>query len=137
MSPRALMRFVQENPIKVPKTISLRHPNAERWLKRTRFHFLLSGEDAAVIDGWDIVPNRHLIYVDSNVLVEIVRDALDDGARLTESDGANVTIRQRDPWLVDEQRTLVERGQRMLDYAESKNVQFLIQMRERMPEAMP
>lgn len=106
-------------------------------MKRTQHSYLISGEDAAVIDGWDIVPNRHLIYVDSHILADIVRDAIEDGARLTEPDGANLTIRERDPWLVDERKTMVERGQRMLDYLQSKNVQFLIQLKEKMPEALP
>lgn len=137
LEPAALLRYLREHPIRSPKTLTLRHPAVDRWLQKTPHPFLLSGEDAALLDGWDLVPSQHLVYVDAETLAPLVHDALDAGARLAGPEASNLVVRQRDPWLVDEDRVLAERGQRLLDYLESRNVQFLIQLRERMPEALP
>lgn len=132
-----LLKHVLGNPIRPPRAATLRVPDAARWLQRTRRSFLLSGEDAAVIDGWSIVPHRHLVYVDEETFRPAIDELLDEGARLAQGDDANLTIRVRDPWLTEEPRALVERGQRLVDYMTSQNVQFLIQLREKLPGVEP
>lgn len=132
-----LIAFLRQNPLPRPKSAGFRHPQAERWLKRTKLRFLLSGEDAAVVDGWDLVPHRHLVYVEPEDLQRAVDEILDEGARVADPADANLTIRVRDPWLTEDPKAFAELGQRLLDYLESKNVQFLIQMRDKLPGVEP
>lgn len=136
-SEASLIAYLREHPIPPTKTISFRHPTPERWLKDTTVHHLLSGEDAAVIDGWDLVPHRHMAYVNLDDLQSAVDEVLDSGGRVADPDDANLTIRVGDEWLYEEPKSFVERGQRILDYLTSKNVQFLIQLRNRLPGVEP
>ncbi len=127
-----LLQFLVAHPIP-QKSVALRHPNPETWLRKPPVPVSLGGEDAAAVLGWDLVPNRHTYYVSPEDFEITVKSLLDNGARLTDADGANVTIRVRDEWLLDEPAPLVERGQRLLDYATSKNIQLLMQLREDRP----
>lgn len=129
----SLIRYLRAHPIPARKTISFRHPAADRWLKDTNIHHLLSGEDAALVDGWDLVPHRHMVYVEWDDLQPAVDDVLDTGGRVADPADANLTLRVGDEWLYEEPKNFVERGQRILDYLDSKNVQFLIQLRNRLP----
>ncbi len=130
-SDSALFQHLLDHPIPARKTINFRHPNPERWLARTRFPLLMSGEDAAVIDGWDLMPRRHLAYVDFDDLDGVATEIIAGGGRLVDSESANMVIRVGDEWLIEDPRGFVERGQRLADYMSSGNVQFLIQLRER------
>lgn len=133
----SLIRYLRAHPIQPTKTISFRHPAPERWLKETPIHHLLSGEDAAVLDGWDLVPHRHMAYVGLADLARAVDDVIDTGGRVADAEDANLTLRVGDKWLYEEPKSFVERGQRILDYLSSKNVQFLIQLRNRLPGVEP
>ncbi|MFA5860396.1 MAG: hypothetical protein WDA16_01750 [Candidatus Thermoplasmatota archaeon] len=129
----SLIRFLRENPIPQRKMITFRHPAPKRWLRETPIHHLLSGEDAAVIDGWDLVPHRHMAYIDLDDVQRAVDEILDTGGRVADAEDANLTLRVGDEWLYEEPKRFVERGQRIIDYLSSKNVQFLLQLRNRLP----
>lgn len=87
--------------------------------------FLLGGEDAAVHDGYNLVPEHHLIYIEPDHWSDVASAAKDVLARVAPASAANLTVRERDPWLTpDPTGRFVERGQRLLDYQESKHVQL-------------
>jgi hypothetical protein len=129
----SLIRYLRAHPIPQLKTIAFRHPAPERWLKDTTIDHLLSGEDAALVDGWDLVPHRHMAYVEWDDLQRAVDDVIDSGGRVADSEDANLTLRVGDEWLYEDPKSFVERGQRIMDYLSSKNVQFLIQLRSKLP----
>lgn len=120
----ALVAYLREDPIP-HKSVHFRHPNPATWIRAPPVPVSLSGEDAAAVEGFDLVPHRHLYYVHEEDLRVAVESLLASGARLTGKDDANVTLRVRDPWLLDDPAPLVERGQRLLDYEESRNIQIL------------
>jgi len=129
----SLIHYLRAHPIAQRKTIAFRHPAAQRWLLETRIDHLLSGEDAALIDGWDLVPHRHMAYVSWGDLQRAVDDIIDSGGRVANAEDANLTLRVGDNWLYEDPKSFVERGQRIIDYLASKNVQFLIQLRNQLP----
>lgn len=100
------------------------HPSPERWLANLPAPVSLSGEDAAAIEGLDVVPNRHLFYVAEADLSLLVKDLQDAGGEIVGPEEANITLRVRDDWLVDDPEPLVERGQRLLDYHDSWNLRL-------------
>lgn len=119
----AHLRTLAEGPRH--KELNLHVPNPEQFLEELQHPFLLSGEDAAVHDGYDLIPERHLLYIEPDgwdAVGETVQDVL---GKVASRSKANLTVREQDPWLVaDESRRFVERGQRSLDYQENKHVQL-------------
>lgn len=107
------------------RTLHVRHPAVERWLSRLPAPVSLSGEDAAAVDGAPLVPHRHLFYVREEDLSLVLRSLEATDGDLVAPEEGNVTLRVRDPWLMDDPAPLVERGQRLVDYLESGNVQIL------------
>jgi hypothetical protein len=57
--------------------------------------------------------------------------ALDEGGAPAPRDNANLVLKAMDPWLYEEPNGYAERGQRMLDYADSKHIQLLMGLRQR------
>ena len=124
-----LLEFLCENPI-AHKNIGFYHPNPNVWLRHPPVPVSLSGEDAAAVMGWDIVPNRHIFYIEATEVNTIVKSLLGSGGRLAEDMDQNISLRLRDKWMIDEPVPLVERGQRLVDYKESKNIQLLAGLEE-------
>lgn len=110
------------------KTIGFRVPNPEQFfaaLDTLGAGFLVSGEAAAVRDGIDLIPERHLIYVDEGAWEAVARAADETLAKIAPSSKANLTVKQADPWLCEDKTgAYVERGQRLLDYEQSNHVQL-------------
>lgn len=119
----AHLRTLAERPRH--KELNLYVPNPGQFLEEMQHPFLLSGEDAAVHDGYDLIPERHLLYIEPDgwdAVGETVQEVL---GRVAPRSKANLTVREQDPWLIaDESGRFVERGQRSLDYQENKHVQL-------------
>lgn len=114
------LRFLIANPIP-SKQFHFRVPDAAAWLAAPPAPLSVSGEDAAAVEGLDLIPHRHLLYVAPKDLERTVESLRAADADFADPDVANVTLRVRDPWLMDEPAPLVERGQRLLDYRESRH----------------
>lgn len=121
----AFLDFLRAHPIR-HKELVVDHPAPARWLAGPPPAPLsISGEDAAALEGYDLVPHRHLFYVaeeDLNLLYWSLRE---QGGEPVGPGEGNVTLRVRDPYLMDDPPPLVERGQRLLDYLESRNIHLL------------
>jgi hypothetical protein len=119
------MRALSRRP--VVKRVHFRAPNPKQWFLEFSGRYWQSGEHvAASLDGMDVVPERFLVYVAPEDFDAAVRAAHDIIARLAPAPEGNLEIRVADPWLREgEQPNVAERGQRLLDYAESKHIQLL------------
>jgi hypothetical protein len=85
----------------------------------------LTGEAAAALEGIDIVPSKIETYVRRQDAEEALESARRCFAKASSLRDANLVVYLADQWLyIDEDEALVERGQRLLDYARSENVQF-------------
>lgn len=122
----ARLRALSERPD--PKEVGFDVPNPEQFLQALEERgvpFLLGGEDAAVHDGFALVPEHHLVYIEPtqwSKIASIVRAVV---GKVAPSSASNLTVREMDPWLrADETGRFVERGQRLLDYDESTHVQL-------------
>jgi hypothetical protein len=124
-----LLEFLIQNPIP-HKRFEFFHPNPNVWLRRPPVQISYSGEDAAAVLGWNLIPNRHILYVAEKDLDILLKDLLDNGGRLSGDNESNLSIRLRDKWMIDDPSPLVERGQRLVDYRESKNIQILTGLQE-------
>lgn len=105
-----------------------RAPNPKQWHRQFDRTAWLSGEVAAAEhDGYNLVPERYLVYVDPKDWRHALQSALEIFADVAAPAQANLLIREADPWLNadDEKPFLVEKGQRLLDYASSRHVQIL------------
>lgn len=103
-------------------------PDPKQWLKAYEAPHLVSGELAAAeADHYNLRPAHVLVYVQRDHLGQAARTALDLGADVATRREANLTIRQADPWLTndDADEHLAEKGQRLLDYAENPQIQLL------------
>lgn len=118
-----LLSFLEKNRIDHQDRY-FHHPAPEEWLADLPAPVSFSGEDAAAIEGLDVVPRRHLFYVAEQDLSLLINDLLEAGGEPVGPDEATVTLRVRDDWLVDDPAPLVERGQRLLDYLDSWNVRL-------------
>lgn len=121
------LRSLAERP--EHKEIDFEVPNPDQFIQMleqdSEVGVLLGGEDAAVHDGYNLVPEHHLVYIDPGDWAEVAAAAEETLAKLAPRSGSNLTVREMDPWLTSEQTgTFVERGQRLLDYQESKHVQL-------------
>lgn len=112
-----------------PRRFAFRVPNPDQFLaaaRRSGLAYWLSGEHAAAIEGHDIVPERCIVYVRPDDMDDAVGLARSVMGRVAAPRQANVEVRLADEWLyLDPNDELVERGQRLLDYAESRNIQIL------------
>lgn len=123
----AHLRSLSERPD--PKEVHFEVPNPEQFLQvlegQLEAEVLLGGEDAAVHDGYNLVPEHHLVYVGPEGWSHAARAAEETLAKVAPRSAANLTVRETDPWLTsDASGRFVERGQRLLDYQESKHVQL-------------
>lgn len=117
------LRHLSERPPR--REVGLLVPNPDQWLRACAVPYRLSGEVVAARDGIDVVPERFLAYVREEHVDAALRAALDVMGKVAPSRQANLILRIADPWLSDgESDDVVERGQRVLDYAESPNIQL-------------
>jgi hypothetical protein len=126
---QALFRHLKSIPERPQqKGVTMRLTNPELWFRSYGGPYMASGEAvAATVDGIDVVPGRFLVYVPSfEHARQAVKAGLDVMGKLAPSSEANLEIRVGDPWLCSaEQPNVVERGQRLLDYDESRQIQLL------------
>ncbi len=103
----------------------------EAWHSRMPAPHWWSGELAAAeLDGVPLMPARVLVYVRTEDLDVCARFTIDEYyGRLAQRSDSNFTIRTRDPWLYSDVAEsggyYAEKGQRLIDYRESKNVHLL------------
>lgn len=119
-SEASLLAFLR----RFPRRVEERHfamADFESWFARPPAPVSLSGEDAAAAEGLPVVPHRHLLYAAPEDLAMLEASLRAAGAEPVARGEATVTLRVRDPWLRDDPAPLVERGQRLLDYAESRH----------------
>ncbi len=104
-------------------------PNPDHWVQEAKFPHWLTGEAAAAFEGLDLVPARLEVYVrrvDTEAALLAAKRAF---AKISSGRDANLIVRVADPWLhLRPDEPLVERGQRLYDYARSKNIQFAKEM---------
>lgn len=105
-----------------------RAPNPRNWHRQYDQPGWISGEVAAAeLEKYSLVPERHLVYVKPEHRDAAIRAAFEVFAELAPPREANLMLREADPWLTadDSDPRYVERGQRLLDYAESRHIQIL------------
>lgn len=110
------------------KSYFFRVPNPQQWLSQFHGKPLMSGDIvAAEHDGYNVVPNLWVAYVKPQEEKDAIQAALDVFADYSPEGKANLVIRIADPWLGpdDANPELVERGQRLLDYAKSPLLQLV------------
>ena len=101
-------------------------PNPDQFLEAMNVPRWFSGEYAAAMEGYDLVPEQAMIYIRAEDAKSISTAAKESFAKVAPASKANVLVRIADPWMnlrPDEQ--MVERGQRLLDYEESRHIQIL------------
>ncbi len=105
---------------------TFRAPNADQFLNGLEAPFWLSGEYAAAMDGYDLVPERAMLYIDADDLPAAVNAAQACYAKIAPASKSNIVVKLADPWLdLNPNTELVERGQRLLDYLDSHHIQLL------------
>lgn len=108
------------------KRLHFRMPNPDHYLAAVAVPRWISGEYAAAAEGYDLVPERLLVYVHPEDLDAAARTALDGFGKVAPPSEANLTLAIADPWLyLDPTSDFVERGQRLLDYQDSRHLQIL------------
>jgi len=121
------LRAVKERPHWT--SLLFRIPNPEQWARRYARERWFSGEVAAALDGFDLVPERWLVYLRAGDMEAAVAAAQDEFALVAKPSAANMVFRVADPWMhLDPASNLVERGQRLLDYWESDHVQLTAEL---------
>lgn len=118
------LQSIKERPPR--KAFHFSIPNPHQFLNAVTVPVWISGEFAAASEGYDLVPERLLVYVRGEDADAATKDALDEFAKVAPESKANLTIALADPWLhLDPVSDLVERGQRLIDYRESRHIQIL------------
>lgn len=124
-----LLHHLQHHPRKIRhKSYQFRVPNPKQWFNQFQGSVLLSGDIvAAEHDGYNVVPNEWVVYIRPDQEKDAIQAALDVFADYAPKRAANLVLRVADPWLApdDKDPRLVERGQRLLDYAESPLLQLV------------
>lgn len=101
-------------------------PNPDQFLTALNVPYWLSGEYAAALAGFDIVPEQAMVYVTVDGLDAAARAAKDVYAKIAPESKANVVVKVADAWLhLDSDSETVERGQLLLDYQDSRHLQIL------------
>ena len=110
-------------------TLYFRIPNPEQWQNQYKGPRWLSGEIAAAMEDYDLVPERWLVYLHPDDVPLAVEAAKKEYARVAKPADANLAFRTADPWLyLDTESDLVERGQRLLDYWKSRHIQLTVEL---------
>ena len=107
------------------KTFRFHVPNPDNWVTAMRDRHVpawFSGEVAAAREGIDVVPNTVVAYVREQDMAAAFAVAKESFAKVSEAN-ANLVIKVADPWLSFDGED-VEKGQRLLDYNESRNIQL-------------
>jgi hypothetical protein len=100
--------------------------NPDQFLVALKAPHWLSGEYAAAMEGFDIVPEQAMLYIREADLPKVSEAAKESFAKVAPASKANVIVRIADPWLnLRPDEPMVERGQRLLDYQESRHLQIL------------
>jgi hypothetical protein len=124
-----LVARIQNHPRRLHhRALAFRVPNPAQWANQFSQRFLLSGDVvAAEKDGYNVVPEKWIVYVQPQDEQAAMKAALDVFADVSPHRLANLLIRIADPWLLpdDEDPRLAERGQRLLDYDESPLLQLI------------
>lgn len=128
-SPRQLLERARTRSPKIQRRqLHFYLPDPKQWLKAAKLPHLVSGELAAAeADKLNLRPSTLLVYIPIDHLTAAARVALDLGAEAAHRRDANLTLREADAWLTndDDDEHLAEKGQRLLDYAENPNIQLL------------
>jgi hypothetical protein len=118
------LRSLKEVPPR--KAFHFSIPNPDQFLNSVTVPCWISGEFAAASEGYDLVPERLLVYVRPEDADAAAKAAQDEFAKVAPHSRANLTIALADPWLyLDSESDLVERGQRLIDYRDSRHIQIL------------
>lgn len=119
------LRSLSRRP--VHRNLYFRAPNPRNWLQEFEGPYWISGEWAAAeVDKMNLVPERLLVYVPANDLDSAAKAALSIQAAVAPASRANLILRSADPWLrAGERDDVAERGQRLLDYVDSRHIQIL------------
>lgn len=124
-----LLAFLRARPIR-HRELCIAHPAPERWLAGPPpAPMSIGGEDAAAVEGYGLVPQRHVFYVAEEDLNHLYWSLRDSGGEPVGPSEGNVLLRVRDAFLIDDPPPLVERGQRLLDYLESRNIHLVRRLR--------
>lgn len=129
--PAQLLAHLQTLSRRPPRRATFFHvPNPDQFiaaLRRDQVPFWISGDAAAAAEGYDLVPEHVIIYIHPEAADPAMAAAIRVyGGKVAASAVSNVEIRVADDWLyLDPESELVERGQRLLDYQESKHIQIL------------
>lgn len=123
------LRSLPERPPR--KVLEFRVTNPELWFRAYHGPYWASGEAvASSVDGLDVVPGRFLVYVPPEKVPAAVSAVFEVLGKLAPTSQANLEIRVADSWLREgEQPNVVEKGQRLLDYLESHQIQLLRALR--------
>lgn len=109
--------------------VRFRVPNPDQFLTAMRKEAVpcwISGEYAAAAEGFDLVPERCLVYVRAGDLEAALQVVQSSYGKIAGPQQSNLEVRRADDWLyLDPDQELVERGQRLLDYDESRHIQIL------------
>lgn len=104
-------------------------PDPRQWQNRYKGSRWLSGEVAAALEGYNLVPERWLVYLLPDDLDEAVEAAKTEYAKVAPPGKANLTFRNTDPWMdLPTDSDLIQRGQRLLDYWASRHVQLTAEL---------
>ena len=110
-------------------TLHFHIPNPQQWQNRYDGPRWLSGEVAAALEGYSLVPERWLVYLRPEDVEPAVEAAKTEYAKVAPPAKANLTLRATDPWMdLDPESDLVQRGQRLLDYWQSRHVQLTAEL---------
>lgn len=124
---RLLLQRLQDHPQRIRhRRYAFLAPNPDQFLAALDVPYWLSGEYAAALAGFDLVPEQAVVYLDAADLVAATRAAKDVYAKLAPESKANVVVKIADAWLhLDPGSETVERGQLLLDYQDSRHLQIL------------
>lgn len=120
-----MAHLIRRNTVPHWSSFTFRLPNPDNWLQAVTVDHWLTGEAAAAAEGMDLIPSRIETYVRREDMEDAMRTAKQVFAKAAAPRDANLILRVADPWMyLEADEPLVERGQRLFDYARSKNVQF-------------
>lgn len=110
-------------------TLHFHIPDPEQWQNRYQGARWFSGEVAAALEGYDLVPERWHVYLPPDDVPGAVVAAKQEFARVAKASDANLVLCTADPWLhLDPDSDLVERGQRLLDYWNSRHIRLTAEL---------
>jgi len=124
---RLLLQRLRNHPQRIRhRRYAFHAPNPDQFLSALDAPYWLSGEYAAALAGFDLVPEQAVVYVAAADLAAATQAAKDVFAKIAPESKANVVVKVADSWLyLDPDSEIVERGQLLLDYQDSRHLQIL------------